>query len=202
MNIKNFFKIILTILVIVLIYLVISSNTTKIDNNDFINKDNNQYLEGKDTKEFIKTDLNNVEQTNYQTKNYNVSFNYLSDFNLVYDKTKFTYSNELNWDQIFFESYSRKQKARFSLDINPDGIGVSIDKKFTVTMGDEERNVVLDSVCEDEICSNDGVVLLQAYWEEKGNTYQFTFVYNTDTESDNIDYEKMFVNIIKSIKIN
>ncbi|MBU1557561.1 hypothetical protein KKC45_01210, partial [Patescibacteria group bacterium] len=218
-KLENFLKLFLVVSFLFLIYLIVWLNITAKQTEDNIydvligepipKAERKIFYLNPSLKDFfIEKDLFNIDRVEYKTKNYDVAFKYPSDFRLVKDKinTRENHKEGKEWEDIYFQSYSRKQKVGFGLKINPGDIGIPINKRFKVTSENGIKQVVLEKVYDYSNDGNgmieEGRMILDARWKEGDDWFWFIFSYQTDSELDGIDYEKMFKDIIKSINSN
>ncbi len=144
-----------------------------------------------------------VRNTTFSREEHNFTFRYPSDFQLMEEETKHTYDDGTKWQYLFFKSPLRENNARFSISINPDGIGIPYDKSFSVHEALGEKVVSLDAECTDDPnCTDDGTMLfLTRRWEEKGNAYQILFAYEElENSDDTTNYETIFKDIVRSFR--
>ncbi len=148
-------------------------------------------------------DLSAVEWMEYANDKYGVKFSYPSDFTVAVDKVKHVYADGREWYYVFFNSNIREQRPRFSMAVNPDGVGpLYIDKRY-ILKKDADGNVSISSVIntDDRRISGDDVTWLYAYLDGGENKFKFQFLYETGGESDGVDYDEMFAEMLESIQI-
>lgn len=153
----------------------------------------------------IVSDVNlaDVKWTRYMNERYRISFFYPEDFVITEEEVKHTYEDGKEWYHIFFDSNARRQYARFSMDVNPDGIGpFFIDKRYIV---EKKGNggIVISSIVDttDPLALNDDIIWSSAYFQGNENAFQFHFIYEMTKESDKIDYDAMFIEILESMQV-
>jgi hypothetical protein len=134
---------------------------------------------------------------------YDFTFRYPVDFDLVEERTRSTYADGTEWQYLLFKSPLRDNEARFSISINPDGIGIPYDKSFSVHETPQGKVLSVDIECTDDPnCMDDGTMLfLTRHWEEKGSVYQIILAYEELEDSDDTtNYETMLKEIVGSFR--
>ena len=147
--------------------------------------------------------LADISWTPFDNDAYDFTFRYPADFGLVEERTRSTYADGTEWQYLLFKSPLRDNEARFSISINPDGIGIPYDKSFSVHETPQGKVLSLDIECTDDPnCTDDGTMLFLArHWEEKGNVYQIILAYEElEGNNDTTNYETMLKEIVGSFR--
>ncbi|MFC1720953.1 hypothetical protein ACFL0K_01730 [Patescibacteria group bacterium] len=212
-KIITIFKIVLVISILFLVY--ITASLYLISNEEQIPDIKKQTIETetvverhpldiKRDKEIIYDgDLSKIEWVTYVDDMNGISFSHPSDFTIAIDEIKHEYENGKKWHYTFFDSDVRKQRTRFSININPDGIGpFFIDKRYFIEKKNDGK-IAISSVIDatDQQILNDEIIWSYAKLDDDENKLDFHFIYEINGELDNVDYDAMFTEILESIEI-